>query len=69
VPVCLGVAIGLPFFFFSNIVNGWLTLVVALALYEVSYLVLGFLFGVFGETEKKALTVMVNVFSKRLAKE
>jgi O-antigen/teichoic acid export membrane protein len=68
-PVCLGAAIGLPFFFFSNIVNGWLTLVMALALYEVSYLVLGFLFGVFGETEKKALTVVLNVFTQRFAKE
>ena len=68
-PITLGIAVGLPLFLSQVIVNNWLTLISSIILFEVVYVILGFLFDIFGETEKKALVVIFKLFNNNLANE
>jgi O-antigen/teichoic acid export membrane protein len=54
-PVLLGLSIGVLILAIKPIASSWLGLILCIGLFELVYIILAFLIGIFGDTEKRAL--------------
>jgi hypothetical protein len=54
-PVLLGLSIGAAILLINPLVNSWLSLILYVGLFELIYIPMSFLTGIFADTEKRAL--------------